>query len=112
MAQKRELERKALVYYLKIFEQDSDELLGRLGDITEKGFLLISDKGLPVEKEFDLRMKLPDTYPDEDEIEFIAESVWSQKDVNPDFYATGFKITGISSEAKQTISELIDLIGL
>lgn len=112
MAQKRELERKALVYYLKIFEQDSDELLGRLGDITEKGFLLISDKGLPVEKEFDLRMKLPDTFPDEDEIEFTAESVWSQKDVNPDFYATGFKITGISAEAKQTISELIDLIGL
>jgi len=112
LAEKREAERKVLTYYLKIYNKNNDELLGRLGDISRKGFLLISDNKLPVEEKYDLKLELPDTFPDADHLEFQAKSVWSKQDVNPDFFAAGFRFTRISPGSKKIIDELVDLLGL
>lgn len=112
MAEKREAERKVLTYYFKVFHKNNDELLGRLGDISRKGFLLISDDKIPNGKKFDLKLELPDTFPDADQIEFQAKSVWSKQDVNPDFFAAGFRFTRISPGSKKIIEELMDILGL
>jgi len=56
-------------------------------------------------------MTLPRELKASREIVFSAQSIWSKKDVNPDFYATGFKIDNITAADIQIMDILVDQFG-
>jgi hypothetical protein len=88
---KRKLKRRHLIYYLKVFDQITGQLMGHLVDITPEGIMLVSEKKIEINKSFNLRMELPAEILMQEEILFEATSLWCKKDINPDFYATGFR---------------------
>ena len=107
----RTLKRRHLIFYLEVFNEDNDELLGHVVDITTKGIKLISKNPIKSKQDFKIRMKLPKEYFSGGSLRFKAVSLWSDKDVNPDFMVTGFQAPNLDKEAVKTINKLINLLG-
>lgn len=107
----RSLKRRHLVYYLEVFDNKSDELLGRLVDITTRGIKLVSKTQIPINEMFSIRMILPEGYFRSKELRFDMKSIWSSNDLNPDFYDTGFEVANLKRDERKMIRKLIDLVG-
>ena len=107
MGDKRRLKRWHLIYYLRVFECENEQLLGHLVDITTEGLMLISEARIPNGREFDLRMEIP-TDGAVRNVTLKAHSVWSDHDINRSFYDTGFELVDPSEETIELIREIID----
>ena len=107
MPDQRKLKRRQLIYYLKVLDRETDNPVGRLVDITGQGFMLISSDPLPVHLEYGLKMHLPAEMASKDHIEFTALSLWCKKDINPDFFDTGFRFKDITPDDLRIINDLI-----
>jgi hypothetical protein len=104
----RQVERKYLVFYLRVFDCLNAKVLGHVVNISSKGLMMLSDEAIPLSKEYQLRMQLPTEVSDHGEIIFNAVSCWCKKDRNPDFYVAGFKIHNLDEEGKEDILRLIE----
>ena len=104
----RKVERRHLIYYLKVIDQETDQIIGHAVNISNEGILLISEKPIKTEVLFQLKMFLPEKFEGSRYFEFSAVSKWSREDENPDFYNTGFHLNKVSTEAVQVIKRLID----
>lgn len=105
---KRRLKRWYLVMYLRVFDEDTGELLGHIVDISKEGLRLVSDKLIPPDQTFRLWVDVPKESAPRQRIHLEAESLWSGRDVNPDFYATGFRIRNIGTHALLQLQLLIE----
>ena len=111
MENKRKLKRRHLIYYLRVFDVTNGQLIGHLVDITKEGLMLISELPLINEKQYSFRMVLPAEILNKAELTFVATVIWCKKDVNPDFYATGFRMVSISDDDMTIIESLIHRYG-
>jgi len=107
----RSYKRRHLIYYLEVYDDESGELLGHLVDLTTGGMQLISKKEISAGKNFRLGMMLPEEYFKEGILKIEARSMWCRKDVNPDFFAVGFKAYDLDDEAAELITALISQVG-
>ncbi len=105
---RRQVDRKYLVFYLRVFDGMSSNVIGNVVNISSKGIMLLSDISIPVNEDYRLRMRLPSEIVERGEVMFTATSRWCKQDVNPDFYLTGFQIHELSAEIKNNILCLID----
>lgn len=105
---RRQVERKYLVFYLRVFDSPGTKVMGHLVNISSNGIMLLSDFPIPVSKDYRLRMRLPHELVDNAEILFDATSRWCRNDKNPEFYITGFQLHGITPTLKNVILCLID----
>jgi c-di-GMP-binding flagellar brake protein YcgR len=103
----RQVSRKYLVFYLRVFDGMSSKILGHLVDISEKGIMLVGDNPIPVGEDYRLRMRLPTQMKDHTDIIFTATSRWCKNDANPDFYLVGFQIQEMEATARELIASLI-----
>ncbi|MHC1782711.1 MAG: PilZ domain-containing protein [Anaerolineaceae bacterium] len=111
MVEKRKYQRRHLIYYLRVFDRDTVNLIGHLVDITAEGVMVISENPIEVGKTFHMRMILPKEFFGKEQINFEAVSRWADKDINPSFYDTGFQLQDISEENIQIITQLIEDFG-
>ena len=105
---KRSAERWHLVFYLRVFEGQSNRILGHLVDISATGLMLASDEAITVGKDYQLRMRLPKEFSGRVEILLEAKSLWCRKDENPDFHLAGFRIDGLAPDLAIHIKQLVD----
>ncbi|MBU1568098.1 MAG: PilZ domain-containing protein [Proteobacteria bacterium] len=103
----REVDRKYLVFYLRIYDGMSSKILGHLVDISEKGMMLISDNPISVNENYRLRMRLPTQMKERSEIMFDAMSRWCKSDANPDFFLAGFQIHNLEQSSRDLVLTLI-----
>nr|MBN2277666.1 PilZ domain-containing protein [candidate division Zixibacteria bacterium] len=108
MAEKRRLERRNTLYYLKVFDRNTRRLTGRLTDITTEGMKLVSDKPIEANRSYKLRIVLPEPIRGKNQIVLDAVSVWSKPDPNPAYYGSGFRFTDILPESRNTIENSFD----
>ncbi len=108
MEDKRKHKRMNSLFYLRVFNRDTDRLAGRMVNITPEGIMLVSEKPIEPNENFSFRMVLPEGYEGKRTITFDANSRWCIKDINPDLYDTGFKLSGVSSEDVKVIERLIE----
>ena len=107
-AEKRQLKRWYLVMYLRVYNQDDQVLLGHIVDINKGGMRLVSDRPIPVNQVFRLWVDVPREGNSRQRIPLEAESLWSGRDINPDFYDTGFRIRNINTQTLLQMQLLID----
>ena len=107
----RKVERRHLVFYLRVFDGMSNRVLGHVVDISTKGVMLISDQPITVNEHHLLRMRLPSSIANKDELLFNATSKWCKQDINPDFYVTGFEIQEVGEEIARYLLCLVDDFG-
>lgn len=107
----RTIPRRHLIYYLRVFEQDSRQQIGNLVDITSEGVMLVSEQPVEAGKTYQFRMDLPTDVFGKGELEFEALCVWSKTDINPDFYVSGYRLAGITASDEMCINYLIRMYG-
>ena len=107
MTENRKMKRWHVIYYLRIFEQDAGSLLGHLVDITTEGIKMVSENPVPIKRDFRLKMDVPLEGKKTEEVFFDARSLWTEKDTNPDFYATGFHLEKPNMKTIKVIQALI-----
>ena len=110
MDNSRRLKRRHLVFYLEVYDENG-AVLGHLVDITTKGIKLVSKEPIEENTDFTLKMELPEEYFSDKFLEFSGRSLWTGPDVNPNFHATGFEITGLEDGARDIIRKLINELG-
>jgi hypothetical protein len=108
---KRKLKRRHLIYYLRVFDQKTEKLLGHLVDITSEGIMLVSEQPIEINRPYKVRMALPTEILKREFMVFEAVSLWTKRDVNPDFFATGFSISGVAEEDVVVVERLINRYG-
>jgi hypothetical protein len=108
---RRAVMRRHLIYYLRVWDRNTDQLLGHIVDINTGGFMLISEKKIALEQAFDLEIRWNDPDDNAIKIEFKAESRWSSNDVNSAFFDTGFKLLGPTDDVLEPIKKMIEEYG-
>ena len=105
--EKRKQKRWHLIYYLKVYNNETGEMIGHMADLSSKGLMIVTEGDVELDQEFQLRMELPDAFHQKKEIKFDTISLWSKKDINPNFNAIGFRFMKISKSDMGIIKELI-----
>jgi len=109
----RREDRRHLIYYLKVENRVTGELIGRVVDITRKGILLISHDAFDDHSEIPAKIELGDELfaKMHGHLELNIRCRWSKKDINPDYFVNGFEFTNQTEDQETVIKKLIDLIG-
>ena len=107
----RSLERKQLIFYLKVFDRNSDDIVGKLKDVTPEGIMLTSEKPIEVDLRYQLRMVLPPEFAERKYLVFDAKSLWCKESDYHDLYDAGFILIDVSPADKSLIARLIRTYG-
>lgn len=107
-ADKRRIKRWYLTMYLRVYDRDTNDLIGQIVDINKDGMRLVGDNPLPLNKVFRLWVDIPQEDKPRQRLELEAESLWTGRDINPDFYDTGFRVLGIDTQALLQLQLLIE----
>lgn len=108
MEDRRKSKRNHVVYYLRVFDRNTNRQIGNLIDISKTGIRLIRKEPLKIDNTFEMRMELPRQIEGHDHVEFEGKSVWCGKDVNTDFYDTGIELQGMTYEKTRMIERSVE----
>jgi len=108
---RRTTKRRHLIYYLRVWDLKTEQLLGHIVDINTGGFMLISEKQIEPDQTFELEIRWNTPDKEELRIQFQAISRWSTNDVNPAFFDSGFELIGAVEEVLEPIREMITEYG-
>jgi hypothetical protein len=111
MTERRRLKRRHVIFYSRVFDLHTGQLMGHLMDITREGMRLISEEPTEVGKTFLLRIDLPEDVMDKPFVKFEARSLWCKQDINPAFYNTGYLISNMSAEDVTLIDNMMEEVG-
>ena len=112
MDERRRLERKDFSYYMRLVDDDTQNILGHLVDISSGGFKLDSQKPIPVDKDFRLRMDLTGEVANKPFMVFVARSKWCEVDpLDPFVYNVGFQLINIAPSDLEIINRMIENYG-
>ena len=96
---KRKSERIELLYYVRIFENPTDEFRGHLVDISEKGMMITSDAPFEPNKTYTLKLDTSIDLDMSEELSFVAKNVWCDGSKSRNVWDGGFQFVDVSDEA-------------
>lgn len=112
MREKRNSRRIHLIYYLLVFNDETNQLIGHVVDMATEGIKLMSKEPILPNKEYRFRMLLPSEMEGKSkQITFNVKCVWSQEKLYSDFYGSGFQFKDISPDDIEIIKDLIGQFG-
>ncbi len=110
--ERRKFKRKSLSYYLPILDNDTEQVLGHLVDISPIGLMIDCKRNIPSGQQFHLRLDLMEGIAEKPEVEFTGECKWCRSDkIQPYLYNAGFQITEISEEDLSVIKMIAEKYG-
>lgn len=109
--ERRRFKRRHVIFYSRVFDRSNGKLLGYIIDISAIGFMLIHEEPIPLHKAYQLRIDLPEDVGAKSFLNFDAESLWSQPDINPAFRNTGFQIANMAPEDITLIESMVEEMG-
>ncbi len=111
MVDRRKTKRRYLLYYGRVYDETAQKQLGYLVDITEHGFMLLSEEQMPIGEIFHLKLELTLDISKGPFMNFDAKSLWCEEDLDPNRYNCGFEIVKIKPEDVKIIQNIIELYG-
>ena len=112
MPERRTVPRKKFALYLRVMNDDTQEQLGHMVEVSSTGLQLETTAPLPLEWDYYLRLELTPELADRPFIVFIARSKWCKTDrIQPNLYRVGFSISEILPEDKQIFVNLVRKYG-
>ena len=107
--ERRKFKRRGLAYYMLVLDANTREMIGHLVDITPQGIMLDSQKPLPLENDYRLRLDTMPDVADKDYIKFTARTKWCLPDaVEPYLFDIGFSIIDISQHDAEIIKKIAE----
>ena len=112
MEERRSLDRKDFSCYMQLIDQNTQELVGHLADISSGGFKLDSLSPIPPNKDFRFRMDLTSEVANKPSMVFVARSKWCKVDpLDPFCYNVGFQVINISPGDLEIFNRMIEKYG-
>ncbi len=108
MAERRKTKRRYLLYYGRVYDETAQKQLGYLVDITENGFMLLSEEPMPIGETMHLKLELTMDINKGPWMNFTAKSLWCEADISPDRYNCGFEIVEIKPKDIKIIRDIIE----
>ena len=100
MAERRKSVRYVPDKHLKIFDNNSNEYIGILANISNDGVMFVTEETINSSPPIKCRLELLQPIMDHNEIVFKAHQCWSRKNVAKNWWESGYMIeaTGINKE--------------
>jgi PilZ domain len=111
MDERRKIKRRHLLYYGRIYDDTAQKLLGYLVDITESGFMLLSDEPFPTGETRRFKLEVTEDVGKRPYINFTAKSIWCEPDIDPSHFDVGYEIAEIKPEDKELVLTIIEKYG-
>lgn len=112
MDERRKLKRQHIMFYSRVFDRTTGAFMGYLGNLTPDGMMIISERKLAVEQEYQLRIDLPEDMYAKSMLNLTALAVWCKRDIDPNFFNIGFSLQDVSIQDVEIIQQIIDDYGL
>jgi hypothetical protein len=110
--ERRQSNRRKFTYYMQVLNDDTQELVGHLTDISPRGFKVDSTLVLPPGVDYPLRMELTSDVADRPYMVFMARSKWSAEDrLTPNLFNIGFEIIEILPEDAEIFERIVAKYG-
>ena len=112
MSTQRRPGRHQIPYDLEVVDRRSGEALGRLGDLSDEGMLLLTERSLQKGDHLELEIDLSPLAGFEGEaIRLEATVRWSGLDLKPVLFCAGLQFDPLSAAARALTDRLIRSIG-
>lgn len=111
MQDRRRLGRRQLVYYLRVFDTTTGELLGHLVDLSAGGMMLLSDRPAREGETYRCRMVLPEAVDGRREVRFEARAIWSRGVARGGPYSSGFEFVDLAEDDARLIHRVEEEYG-
>ena len=112
MPERRHIQRKKFDFYMSVLDDETEQIVGHLVEVSQGGFRLETSLPLPLEKEFHLHMELTPEVSDQLFMFFAGKTKWCRPDsVMPNMCHVGFEITTISPHDREIYQRLVDTYG-
>lgn len=109
--ERRHVQRRHLVYYLRAWDSSNNQMLGHIVDITSHGLMLISEEPIQVGDEYLLEVRLPDAKGNIQPYDFKAICRWCGVDGHNSLFDSGFEMVEKSSRAVYALQSLTNNYG-
>jgi hypothetical protein len=99
--------RVKLLYYLKVYNRQTREVIGQVLDITSQGFNLLCREHLTVGEVQACVLEIPGDEYQKTTVNMDIECRWRKHDDTPGFFSSGFKFKRISPEHRNWLQKLM-----
>jgi hypothetical protein len=111
MAERRTVPRKKFNMYMRVLDDDTQQTIGHMVDISPDGLQLETSSALPIEKDYYLRVELTPDLADRPYMIFVGKSKWCKPGNIPFLFYTGFNIVEIMPDDKEIFLTLVKKFG-
>ena len=112
MPERRHSPRKKFGFYMRVLDDETEQTVGHLVEVSTDGFRLETALPLPIQKEFHLHMELTPDISDKLFMFFAGKVKWCKPDtVMPDLCHVGFQMTSISAHDREIYQRLLETYG-
>lgn len=109
MENNRSTSRRRMFYYLEAKEADRHISLGRIGDVSENGLLLLTEVPLEPYARHRIEIQLPESLSISQKILTVSIAVrWIKPDHNPAISCAGCQIVDPGEQSQAVIQSLIE----
>jgi hypothetical protein len=110
--ERRKQKRRKFTYYMRVIDANTFQPIGHLSDISTTGIKVDSEKPLPVNSTFKLRVDLPQELGNKTFMVFNGRSKWCQMDkLEPNSYNVGFEVNILSRDDSEIFQRMYDKYG-
>lgn len=112
MREHRRRPRKNTPHHVKVIDNETGRVMGRVVDITADGMMVICQQQLQVGRQFDLRIVLPVMVQDKMHVNLDSEVVYCNQDQNPSFFKAGFRFLNVGGEEGFLLEDVMHKLNL
>lgn len=112
MPERRTTPRRKFSFYMRVIDDDTQEILGHMVEVSAIGLQLETSVPFLINKDYYLRVELTPDLGDMPYIVFIGRTKWCKMDViQPNLYYVGFEIAEIMPDDKQIFLRILEKYG-
>jgi hypothetical protein len=112
MPDKRKTPRRKFSFYMRVLDDETEETVGHLVEVSGKGMRLETTAPFPLGQECNVHMELTPDVSDKLFMFVSIRTIWCKTDdIMPNLYRVGFVITKISEHDHEIYQRLLELYG-
>jgi len=105
----RSTNRRKMFYYLEAKDAECHTILGRIGDVSENGLLMLTEMPLELHSRYRIEIQLPESLSIDQKTLTVSIAVrWIKPDHNPAISCAGCQIVDPGEQGQDIIQSLIE----
>ena len=111
-SERRRQKRRKFTYYMRVLDANTLQTIGHLRDISATGIGLDSEKPLPIDRNYQLRLDLTAEMANKTYMVINGRSKWCQADrLEPNSYNVGFEVNIVSRDDSEIFQRMYEKYG-